>query len=107
MPFAAAIDAIFEGPLGTDALYVPAAGVPVPVRVLRKSPDERIDFRPTEVAAETNVFELRVSEVPAPRKGDRLEMGAGGPGAEAFEIQAKPTRDDPDRLVWTLDTRPL
>lgn len=107
MPFTAAINAIFEGPLGTDALYVPAAGLPVPVRVIRKSPDKVIDFGRTDVAAETNIFELRVSEVADPREADRLEMGAGGPAAEAFEVQGEPTRDDPDRLVWTLDTRPL
>lgn len=107
MPFAAALDAIFEGPLGKDALYVPAAGLPGAVRVIRKSPDEVIDLGRTDVAAKTNIFEVRVSEVADPRAGDRLEMGAGGPAAEAFEVQGTPLREDPDRLIWTLDTRPL
>jgi hypothetical protein len=106
------IDAIFASELAKDALYVPDAGVPVPVRVIRKSPDVDRGFGQSDVTVSTNVFEIRVSEIASPRAGDSLEMAnpdgtVGGPAAEAFRVQGVPATRDPDRLVWTLDTHPI
>lgn len=50
--------------------------------------------------SETTRIDLRVTEVPAPRSGDRVEIDD-----EAFLIQGEPVRDR-ERLVWTVDLRP-
>jgi hypothetical protein len=43
---------------------------------------------------------VRASDVANPRQGDQLTAGA-----ESFIVQGEPERRDPDRLVWSLDTR--
>jgi predicted lysophospholipase L1 biosynthesis ABC-type transport system permease subunit len=98
--FAGAVDATFAA-FGVDAIYTPAGGDPVPVRVIAKRPDTIVGFGETRIHAETATFELRASEVANLRPGDQLEVGS-----ETFVIQGEPERRDPDRLVWTLDARP-
>ena len=46
-------------------------------------------------------IDLRVAEVPNPRPGDRIEIDG-----DAFLIQGEPVRDR-ERLVWTVDLRPV
>lgn len=97
----AAIDSLFADPhIGRDAVYTPAGGTPVPVRVVARRADAVTEFGDARLWAETARFDLRVSDVAAPRPGDRLEMDG-----EAFLVQGEPRRDAA-RLVWTLDTRP-
>lgn len=99
--FAAAIASLFADPnLAQDAIYLPADGAPVQVRVIVRRPDLISDFASTRIASATALFDLRVSEVAAPRPGDRIELDG-----EAFMIQGEPRRDAA-RLVWTLDTWP-
>jgi hypothetical protein len=45
-------------------------------------------------------FEVRASEIASPRPGDQLAVGG-----DTFIIQGELERRDPDRLVWSLDTR--
>jgi hypothetical protein len=97
----------FEGALnatvaafGIDAVYTPAGGESLPVRVTARSPDTIVGFGATRVHAETATFEVRASEVANPRPGDQLTVGG-----ETFMVQGEPERRDPDRLVWTLDMR--
>jgi hypothetical protein len=97
--FAGAVDATFAA-FGIDALYTPVAGEPVVVRVTAKRPDTLVGFGETRIHAETTTFELRASEVASPRPGDQLALGG-----ETFVVQGEPERRDPDRLVWTVDTR--
>jgi hypothetical protein len=70
--FRGAVDATF-GAFGIDAVYTPAGGDPVGVRVI---------------------------EVASPRPDDQLIVDG-----KTFIIQGEPERRDPERLVWTLDTR--
>ncbi|HXF89418.1 MAG TPA: hypothetical protein VNK48_13775 [Xanthobacteraceae bacterium] len=99
--FAQAIDDLFADPnLAADAVYLPEVGEPVSVRVITRRPDRVLEFGDARLHAETAVFELRTSEVPNPRPGDRLDVGSG-----LFVIQGEPVRDSA-RLIWTLDTRP-
>jgi hypothetical protein len=95
------VDASFAA-FGTDAVYTPAGGEPVPVRVIARRPDAIVGFGEARVHAATATFELRASEVANPRPGDRLTVGE-----ESFVVQGEPERRDPDRLVWTVDTHPL
>ncbi len=98
--FQGAVDATFAA-FGTDAVYTPAGGDPIPVRVIARRPDTIVGFGDTRIHAETATFEVRASEVADPRQGDQLTVGA-----ETFIVQGEPERRDPDQLVWTVDARP-
>jgi hypothetical protein len=98
--FGGAVDATFAT-FGIDAVYTPAGGDPVPVRVIARRPDAIVGFGETRIHTETATFELRASEVANPRPDDQLTVDD-----QTFIIQAEPERRDPDRLVWSLDVRP-
>jgi hypothetical protein len=95
-----AVDVTFAA-FGIDAVYMPAGGEPVSVRVIARRQDTIVGFGETRIHAETATFELRASEVANPRSGDQLTVGG-----ESFVIQGEPERRDPDRLVWKVDVRP-
>src|ERR687891_510892 len=99
--FQGAVDATFEA-FGVDAVYTPTGGEPVSVRLIAKRPDTIVGFGETRIHAETVTFELRASEVASPRPDDELVVDG-----ETFVIQGEPERPDPDRLVWSLDVRPV
>jgi hypothetical protein len=95
------VDATFAA-FGIDALYTPAGGEAVSVRVIARRPDAIVGFGDTRIHAETATFEVRASEVANPRPDDQLTVDGA-----TFVIQGEPERRDPDQLVWTLDTRPI
>ena len=98
---AIALDALFaDSNIGAEAIYTAGGGNPVLVRVVARRGDSVTGFGEAKLWSETQHFDLRVSEVPAPRPGDRLEIGG-----DAFLIQGEPVRDR-ERLVWTVDLRP-
>ena len=98
---AAAIDALFTDPnVGADAMYVSQVDTTKPVRVIARRPDSVSDFGDARLWSETQVFDLRVSEIADPRPGDLIEIGD-----EAFVVQGEPVRDR-ERLIWTVDVRP-
>jgi hypothetical protein len=99
--FQGAVDATFAA-FGIDAVYAPAGGESVAVRVIARRLDTIVGFGETRIHAETATFEVRASEVANPRPGDQIALDG-----EAFVVQGEPERRDPDRLVWTLDTRPI
>jgi hypothetical protein len=98
--FGGAVDATFAA-FGIDAVYTPAGGEPVPVRVIARRPDTIVGFGETRIHAETATFEMQASEVASPRPSDQLVIGS-----ETFVIQGESERRDPDRLVWSVDVRP-
>jgi hypothetical protein len=98
--FQGSVDATFAA-FGIDAVYTPAGGDPVSVRVIARRPDAIVGFGDTRIHAETATFEVRAREVASPRPGDQLIVGG-----DAFVTQGEPVRSDPDRLVWSLDARP-
>jgi hypothetical protein len=98
--FVEAVDATFAA-FGIDAVYTPAGGEPVSMRVIARRPDTIVGFGETPIHAETATFEVRASEVTSPRAGEQLTIGV-----EIFVIQGEPERRDPDRLVWSLDGVP-
>jgi hypothetical protein len=99
--FAGAVDATFAA-FGIDAVYTPAGGEPVSVRLTARRPDTIVGFGDTRIHAETATFELRASEVASPRPGDQLIVDG-----QTFVVQGEPERRDPDRLVWSVDVRPV
>jgi hypothetical protein len=66
--FQGAVDATFVA-FGIDAVYMPASGDPVSVRVIAKRPDTSVGFGDTRIHAETATFELRASELASPARG--------------------------------------
>ncbi len=99
--FAAAIDVLFADPnLGRDAVYLPEGGNGVAVRVVRRLPDAVLEFGDSRLSTTTAVFDVRLSEVAAPKAGDRLVVEA-----ETYLIQGQPKRDG-GRLIWTIEARP-
>ncbi len=96
-----ALAALFADPnIGRDAVYIADGGAPVPVRVVTRRADAVTDFGDARLWSETTRIDLRVTDVPNPRPGDRIEIDS-----EAFLFQGEPVRDR-ERLVWTLDVRP-
>lgn len=99
--FAAAIDTLFaDENIARDAIYVADGGTPVLVRAVLRRADYVTSFGAARLWSETTRIDLRVTEVPNPRPGDRLEIDG-----EAFNIQGEPLRDR-ERLVWTVDLQP-
>lgn len=99
--FDAAVAALFADPsIGRDAVYIANGGAPVLVRVIARRADSISDFGDARLWSETTRIDVRISEVPNPRPGDRIEIDS-----EAFLIQGEPVRDR-ERLVWTVDLRP-
>ena len=100
--FACAIDALFADPhIACDAIYTAEGGTPVLVRVVTRRADEVTGFGETRIWSETTRIDLRVADVATPRPGERIEIDG-----EAFLIQGEPVRDR-ERLVWTVDLRPV
>jgi hypothetical protein len=99
--YAAAVYALFNDPnIAVDAIYTPAGGDPMMVRVIAKRPDDIVGFGDTRIHTAAALFDVRVSEVPAPAQGDTLEVGG-----DTYVIQGEPVRDR-DGLIWSLDCRP-
>ena len=95
---ATAIDVLFaDANISRDGVYTAEGGAPVLVRVIPRRPDEVTGFGETRIWSETTRIDLRVSEVPSPRPGERIEIDG-----EAFLIQGEPVRDR-ERLVWAVD----
>ena len=96
--FAAAIDAIFQDQnMAAEATWTPQGGVPLPVRVIRKAPDELTSFGAARILSDTTIIDVRVSEMPSVKSGDTIIIGA-----DTFTIQGEPKRDR-ERLIWTLE----
>jgi hypothetical protein len=71
------------------------------VRVIARRPDPIVGLGETRIHAETATCEVRASEGVNPRPNDQLQVGG-----EIF-VPGELEPRDPDRLVWTLDVRPL
>lgn len=100
--FDAAVAAIFADPnIGRDAVYTADGNAPVPVRVIARRVDAVTNFGDARLWSETTRIDLRIAEAPNPRPGDQIKIDG-----EAFLIQGEPVRDR-ERLVWTVDLRPI
>lgn len=100
--FSAATDAIFaDANMAADAVwYASSGGAGTPCRVIVSRPDETGSFGESRVVSETMRFDVRISEIANPCRGDRVEIGG-----ETFTLQGDPTRDRL-RLVWQCMAEP-
>ncbi len=86
---------------GVSAEYEKTDGSKTNIIVLHKNPDETIEFGDTTIITDTNVFKVRVSEVSAPVKGDKIKISS-----DVFAVQDKPKADN-KRQIWTISARQL
>ena len=100
--FAAAMDRIYANPsMAVAALWISAStSEERMIRVNRRAPDRITEFGAGRFVSDTMMVDVRVSELPEPRPGDLIIIGA-----DSFTIQGEPVRDR-ERLIWSLDLRP-
>ena len=100
--FAGLVDRLFADPnLGRDAIYEPADGEPIPVRVVARRADAITEFGGGAALVGDDAVR------PPRRARWRTRGRATGScvDGEAFVVQGEPVRDR-ERLVWTLEVRP-
>lgn len=102
-PFAAALDVLFTGPASEGADYIAKATAPAakPVRVIRGRPDQDSVFGEQRVVMATNRFEIRLSEIASPAKGDVVEIASG-----RFVLQSG-SELDLEGLTWFCPAEPI
>ena len=100
--FATAMDRIFiHADMAAPALWISATtSEERPIRIIRRGPDRVTDFGAGRFVSDTTVVDVRVADLPTPRPGDVIVIGA-----DSHVIQGEPLRDR-ERLIWTLDLRP-
>ena len=98
----AAMDRIFtHAAMAAPALWISATtSEERSIRIIRRAPDRGTDFGSGRFVSDTVVVDVRVADLPAPRPGDVIVIGA-----DSHVIQGEPLRDR-ERLIWTLDLRP-
>lgn len=100
--FEAALGRIFGNPsMAVAAVWISATtSEERTVRVMRRAPDRISEFGAGRFVSDTMMVDVRVSDLPDPRPGDLIVIGA-----DSFILQGEPIRDR-ERLIWTLDLRP-
>ena len=101
-PFATGRRTLFAGPRAVAAVFVPAVGEPVPLRVVRSQPDATAPFGQGRVVEGTNMFQI-------PREAaaqDALPGAALTIGTEAFELAGEAMLDA-EGLTWTIGGYPV
>lgn len=109
-PFAAALDALFNGPGSAAAVYFPTMGPPVPVRVIRSQPDQVSRFGEASIIQATNLFDIRRSDVERPENGAILVVGGSltdgvVDGGEAFTLHGG-AKLDLEGMTWMIGAEP-
>ena len=77
--FATAMDRIFAHPdMATAAVWI-ASGTSEerPIRLIRRTPDRITEFGSARILSETQTADIRISDLPDPRPGDLIVIGAG------------------------------
>jgi len=101
--FAAAMDRIYANPsMAVAAVWISTTTTSEerPISVIRRAPDRITEFGAGRFVSDTMMVDVRVSDLPDPRPGDLIVIGA-----DSFTVQGEPVRDR-ERLIWTLDLRP-
>jgi hypothetical protein len=94
----AAAALVADANLGLDAVYRPASGASVRCRVIRYQRDPLADLGQHHVRQAGVVYSVRVADVPAPAKGDTLNVGDGF--REVFDVQP-----DEDMITHRVSVR--
>ena len=95
-------DEIFNSELAIDAIYRPAGGSDLAVRVVPLARDIDLQMASAAMRTAEHLFDLRASEVPSPLKGDQLVVETPVRFAGTFEINEKPKAMDAERSIFRL-----
>ena len=99
--FAVAIDLLFADPnLAQEAWHRDSEGQFTRIRIIMRRNDDVTTFGAARFVSQTMRFDVRVSELPAPRPDEQILFGD-----ETFLIRGEPMRDR-DRLIWTIEATP-
>lgn len=99
--FAVAVDLLFADPnLSHEAWHRVSEGQFTRIRIIMRRNDDVTTFGAARLVSETLRFDVRVSELPAPRPDEQILLGD-----ETFLIRGEPIRDR-DRLIWTIEAAP-
>ena len=97
---AAAFETLFADPNMTrDAMFTPAGGSAIPVRVVLRRPDQTFTFGETRLHTATMLLDIRVADAPQLAEGDGFQID----GVD-YVVQGEPSRDA-ERLIWTAELR--
>lgn len=96
MTFAADLAAILEDGLAVDAVYRAQGGPDVPVRVIKRAPDDTATWSNTVLGTDTTLLTVAVADVTAPAEGDVFEIDGA-----LYAVQGSPARDARG-LRWTV-----
>lgn len=106
-PFAAALDALFNAPGSAAAEYWPDYGDPITgIRIIRSRSDQRARMGDGEIISDSEVIDVRISEVAAICPGDRLRVGAADadgvflPGD--YLVVTGEAVTDAENMTWTF-----
>lgn len=95
--FGVAVDSLFNR-LGIDAVYLPnSGGDPVNIRIIAKQPDEVFNVADTRVHSESNIFDIKVSDIASPIAGDKIQINT-----DIFTIYGEPKKDL-HGITWQLE----
>lgn len=96
--FAGAMHLLFADPnLAHEAWHRDSEGQFTRIRIIPRRKDVVTEFGAARLVSETFRFDVRVSELPAPRPDEQILFGD-----ETFLIQGEPIRDR-ERLIWTIE----
>jgi len=99
--FALALDLLFaDRKLAQEAWHRDGEGQFTRVRIIMRRNDDVTAFGAARLVSATMRFDVRVSELPAPRPDEQILFGD-----ETFLIQGEPIRDR-ERLIWTIEATP-
>ena len=99
--FAAVLDLLFADlNLAQEAWHRDCEGQFTRIRIIMRRNDDVTTFGAARLVSETLRFDVRVSELPAPRPDEQILLGE-----ETFLIQGEPIRDR-ERLIWTIEATP-
>lgn len=100
--FAAGVAALFRDPnLSTPVLWGPDGAAPsVPLRAMRRAPDQVANFGQSRAMVPALTIDLRVSDVPGIVRGDLITMAG-----DTFRVATAPLRDR-EGLVLTVELVP-
>lgn len=98
--FAAAFDAVIDGPLAVEATYMPQAGAAFSLRIIPDMEDATLGFGHTSLVTGAFTFRARLADLYGPAAGDGLYIEGS-----TFTVQGAPTKG-PRHLWWQIEAAP-
>lgn len=100
------IDDLFaDQNMAADAVYTPAGGSAVTVRILQAAPIEAIGGFEVKAVASKLQVQIRISQASDLAEGDQLVVAAVQPWLPAGTYKIMAPEADDDRLCWTASLR--